>query len=871
MESGADDVFLSSDVDLDVRLKVCAAKSTVFLGMRKTQKEHHSLTELFPPTSQLRRLLSSMAACRRCVCKLTPTLSARVSGLPNTDLALFASLAFQELLSGKGQAELSVTFQLFAEDEPLTTPTCTASGTFDQGVVVWGETIFFPIKYRDLSENARLNIKVWNARRIHKRELVGEASFRLFDERRSLLRGNQRVFLTRTHEGKLAREPSGLETTSTSTEWGDLDILETRLKKYEHGDIKQVDWLDALTFARIAEMQGARRAEQYAEGLMDVHVELPMFSAPVIFCEHSPAPTVSSAMPRWDQLIWLVDSEVNMGLENPAERKHQKLTRSVARGVVDHDLKPNGNEKRSLAAAIRLPPTRVLGAEYSALLWKFRFSLRAESEALTKFLKCVDWGDAEEAKASIELMYQWAPIDPASALELLSPTFTNTDVRKYAVSVLSDAGDDELMGYLLQLVQALRYESEDNSQLARFLVDRAVANPVLANFLHWYLVVEWEDPTFAPRSAHTHQLFEEACRSTGAVGEELWDSLRRQSELMAQLTAITRELSAMGRGQPKKAERLRSILSDQGAFGELASFSSPLPLPIDPSSTVIGIIPDRSTVFKSALSPLKLAFRTSSGEVVNMIFKKGDDLRQDQLCVQMISLMDRLLKRENLDLKLTPFRVLATGGDTGLIEFIPSQAMADILAEHKTLTKFLTMHNPDPDGPYGCSAAALMRFVKSCAGYCVITYILGVGDRHLDNLMLAPDGRMFHIDFGFMLGRDPKVFPPPMKLCKEMVEAMGGTDSAYFGKFKTYCCEAYNILRKHAVLVLNLFSLMEHSNIPDISQDSEKALLKLESKFALDLDDEAAMQHFQVLINESTNALFPQFFETTHRFAQYWR
>ena len=116
-----------------------------------------------------------------------------------------------------------------------------------------------------------------------------------------------------------------------------------------------------------------------------------------------------------------------------------------------------------------------------------------------------------------------------------------------------------------------------------------------------------------------------------------------------------------------------------------------------------GILPEQSTVFKSALSPLKLAFRTSSDEVVNMIFKKGDDLRQDQLCVQMISLMDRLLKRENLDLKLTPFRVLATGGDTGLIEFIPSQAMADILAEHKTLTKYLAINNPDPDGPYGCS------------------------------------------------------------------------------------------------------------------------------------------------------------------------
>jgi phosphatidylinositol 3-kinase len=87
-------------------------------------------------------------------------------------------------------------------------------------------------------------------------------------------------------------------------------------------------------------------------------------------------------------------------------------------------------------------------------------------------------------------------------------------------------------------------------------------------------------------------------------------------------------------------------------------------------------------------------------------------------------------------------------------------------------------------GPFGLRGEVLSTFVKSCAGYCVMTYILGVGDRHLDNLMLSTDGRLFHIDFGYILGRDPKPFPPPMKLCKEMVDAMGGQDSDHYRQFQ---------------------------------------------------------------------------------------
>ena len=45
---------------------------------------------------------------------------------------------------------------------------------------------------------------------------------------------------------------------------------------------------------------------------------------------------------------------------------------------------------------------------------------------------------------------------------------------------------------------------------------------------------------------------------------------------------------------------------------------------------------------------------------------------------------------------------------------------------------------------------------------------------------LALAGHLFHIDFGFIFGRDPKPWPPPMKFCKEMVEAMGGATDRHY-------------------------------------------------------------------------------------------
>ncbi|KAI9676128.1 MAG: Phosphatidylinositol (PI) 3-kinase [Caeruleum heppii] len=664
--------------------------------------------------------------------------------------------------------------------------------------------------------------------------------------------------------------------------------------------------------------QGSDRGgsdEESEDEDFSLYVELPLFDFPIVFTDHEyPPPPISShphhtptssnvnlkpppevqfgpgidgvesgADGYGGRLIQVYDPEVG-ARDNPAESKHRRLVRSHRTGVLDRDLKPNAKIRDELNVIMTYSPTHDLNPEEKDLIWKFRHHLTRDKRALTKFAKSVAWNDQGEARQAAQIIPKWTEIDVDDALELLGPTFDNPVVRSYAVNRLRKADDDELLLYLLQLVQALKYEkispeaTEDatqDSSLARFLIARATDSFVLGNYLHWYLMVECDDSS--PEQGNTHRkLFArvEYDFMTELVktskGPERRKTLLRQAEFITVLSKLSKEIRFSRGDRPQKIERLKKYLADPK--NELTSFDPPLPLPLDPNVSITGCYPEEALVFKSTLLPLFIPFRTADGRKYPIIFKTGDDLRQDQLVIQIITLMDRLLRKENLDLRLSPYRILATGATAGAVQFVGSMSLSAAAAKYKgSILAYLRSNNPDEAEALGVRREAMDTYIKSCAGYCVITYILGVGDRHLDNLLLAPDGHFFHADFGFILGRDPKPFAPAMKLCKEMVEGMGGSGSAHYAAFKQYCFTAYTTLRKSSNLILNLFSLMVDANIPDIRMEPDKAVLKVKDRFHLEMSEEEAIRHFETLIQDSVNAIFPVVIDRLHGIIQGWR
>ncbi|KAM5255051.1 phosphatidylinositol 3-kinase C2 domain-containing subunit gamma [Hipposideros larvatus] len=511
----------------------------------------------------------------------------------------------------------------------------------------------------------------------------------------------------------------------------------------------------------------------------------------------------------------------------------------------------------------------LLSEEKRRYLWFYRFYCNNENCSLPLILGSAPGWDEKTISEMHTILRGWKFSHPLEALGLLTSSFPDQEIRKVAVQQLDNLLNDELLDYLPQLVQAVKFEWNLESPLVQLLLHRSLQSIQIAHRLYWLL-----------RDAQNEAYFKSWYQKLLAAlefcaGKALSDEFSKEVQLIKILGDIGEKVKSAS--DPQRQDVLKKELRRLEEFFQCINTCH---LPLNPALYIKGIDCDACSYFTSNALPLKITFINANpmGKNISIIFKAGDDLRQDMLVLQIIQVMDNIWLQEGLDMQMIIYRCLSTGKGQGLVQMVPEAVTLAKIHRHSgligplkenTIKKWFSQHN-HLKADY---EKALKNFFYSCAGWCVVTFILGVCDRHNDNIMLTKSGHMFHIDFGKFLGhaqtfggikrdRAPFIFTSEM----EYFITEGGKNPQHFQDFVELCCQAYNIVRRHSRLLLNLLEMMIPAGLPELSeiQDLKYVYDNLRPQ---DTDLEAT-SHFTKKIKESLECFPVKLNNLIHTLAQ---
>ncbi|EGZ05670.1 phosphatidylinositol 3 and 4-kinase-like protein [Phytophthora sojae] len=234
--------------------------------------------------------------------------------------------------------------------------------------------------------------------------------------------------------------------------------------------------------------------------------------------------------------------------------------------------------------------------------------------------------------------------------------------------------------------------------------------------------------------------------------------------------------------------------------------------------------------------------------VISLISKSNDDIRQEVFAMQLITTFQRIFRESGLSLWLRPYRIVSTGRTSGLLETITDAQSLDALKKRSTYAG-LRAHF---ESTYGAGTEAFKKaqrnFLHSLAAYSVVCYLLQIKDRHNGNILLDTEGHLVHIDFGFMLGIAPgrnwSFETAPFKLTKEMVAVLGGVSSPLFGEFVQLVALGLLAAQRQAEKVVALVEIMMHNSTFPCFQgrDVSRDLQKLRGRFLLHCSTEKTVK-----------------------------
>ncbi|CAB3220116.1 unnamed protein product [Arctia plantaginis] len=491
-------------------------------------------------------------------------------------------------------------------------------------------------------------------------------------------------------------------------------------------------------------------------------------------------------------------------------------------------------------------------------------------------------------------MITWARVTPVEALSYFSRQYPPHPLSaQAAVSTLTSYPSSALLLYIPQLVQALRHDTM--GYVAELIKSLAKKSQVVAHQLIWNMHTNmYTDEEMHNKDA----LFDVLEGLTKSIVDGLSGPAKafyeREFDFFSQITNISGIIRPFPKGAERKRaclEALKNVKVQPGCY-----------LPSNPDSMVVDIDYKSGTPMQSAAkAPYLARFRVrkygiaemeniamaiASGEDIPSeegkdrytgiaaetwqaaIFKVGDDVRQDMLALQVISLFKNIFQQVGLDLYLFPYKVVATAPGCGVIECVPNAKSRDQLGRQTDIGMYEYFIKKYGDETSREFQAARRCFVTSMAAYSVIGFLLQIKDRHNGNIMLDTDGHLIHIDFGFMFESSPGGnlgFEPDIKLTDEMVMVMGGKmEAPPFRWFCELCVQAFLAVRPYQEAIISMVSLMLDTGLPCFRGAT---IRQLRSRFAPNSTEKEAAAYMLSIIRNS----FLNFRTRTYDMIQYYQ
>lgn len=346
-----------------------------------------------------------------------------------------------------------------------------------------------------------------------------------------------------------------------------------------------------------------------------------------------------------------------------------------------------------------------------------------------------------------------------------------------------NCNDREFKSYLPLLVYYLQYNTE---LLETFLINRCIDNYKLLNNLYWEL--QFNASLYSETLNKLRQIL------SNKHNEQKFIKLLHGTAFIKTIERISNDV--FDNKDAVSSYNIRKV--DFKTVSDIVS-------PVNTNIKIKSIINDGIRIKDSATKPVMIPMLTHDNKIVHMLHKQ-EDVRKDQIIMNIVNLVDIIVKKdEGIELNLVQYNVLPLPNNNGLIEIIDNSDTIYYIQEtiKSSILNYILENNSS------ISVKELRdRFIKSTAAYCVITYLLGVGDRHLDNIMVTKDGRLFHIDFGYILGKDPVYNNTGIRITPEMIDAIGGLSSVYYNQFTDMCTKIYNCLRRNIDIFMNMLMIL---------------------------------------------------------------